>query len=286
LFVNQERPFGPHSIVWRFLGLAFTLFFVESISLLPYYISSSITGSDVLETRTLELSGFDRIRLDSIARQGSRFETDITCGKPYAVTVTMDDNIYRYLDIRLEGETLVVGLQSPALYQSISMVLNINLPRLISLDMCGCYAILHGSNPSENLDIFMNEGSQLWVDHLQTRALGVTLLNYSLLFGGFVSNTAVFDMSGGSNAWLWNGNCDTLKATLSGAGVAINELVAQDLDIVLREDSKASINVTNKLKAVLQGRAVFQYYGNPVTVNILSNPSATIHQESGLPPTP
>ena len=281
---SNKSSFGPQSIVWRFVALATALFFVECVSLLPYFSSAEIRGSQQLETRSFDLGGFTRIKLDAIAHLSSDIEVDITCGGDFSVSVSLDDNLYPYLRLKVENGTLLAGLQSPALYQGMNLKMRITIPALEDLELPNGFAILDGVNPAPYLSIFINEGSRLWLNHLQTASLELTMMNYSFALGALKCDTAVFKMSGGSNAWLWDGGCRTLRADLSGAGVAINEWPVQDADIVLREDSRASINVTGSLKAVLEGKALFQYYGKPVQVEIDSNPAAVIHQESGLVP--
>ena len=281
----RKSSFGPESIVWRFLALAIALFFVEGVAVLPYYGSGAITGSHNMETRRLDLTGFNRIRLDFIDGQSSNFEADITCGEDYSVSVTLDDNLYSYSKIRVEDKTLVIGLAAPARYDSMSMNVTITLPSLERLDMCTCYAKLDGSNPSEALSIHMDEGSQLWMDHLESQAIDLDLWNYSYIFGGFTSDTAAVNMYG-STAWLWKGACGRLTANLSGSKMTMNELPARDADITVRDGSSASINVTDNLHALLQGKSLLQYYGDPPVVAIRSNPAATVSREQGQSSSP
>jgi len=66
---------------------------------------SGVKGSRDLETRAFDLDDFDSVQLDGA------FDVSITVGEDQSVKVTLDDNLFEELDLRVDGRTLVLDFE-------------------------------------------------------------------------------------------------------------------------------------------------------------------------------
>ncbi len=69
------------------------------------YGGNVVTGSGRTVTQDYDFSGFTKVSI------GSAFQADIKQGESYATSVTVDDNLQQYLDVRVDGDTLRIGLK-------------------------------------------------------------------------------------------------------------------------------------------------------------------------------
>ncbi len=91
------------SATLRILGVLLAV--VMLAGCIPTMGGTVITGSGRGSTQEYDFSGFSKVNVSSAL--GRRFEQ----GDGYAVSVTIDDNLVEYLDVRVEGDTLHIGMK-------------------------------------------------------------------------------------------------------------------------------------------------------------------------------
>ena len=97
---------------------------------------SPLNGSGKLVQRNFELTNFDKIVLTDLAGK-----TAIEVGRPFSISIVIDDNLAPMLEVSVADGTLQVQLKgnhSNRLYvEQTNIVVNISLPSLVSLKQQG-----------------------------------------------------------------------------------------------------------------------------------------------------
>ena len=95
-----------------------------------YYGGPIIRGSGRIETRSLDLSGFNAVDVSYAIR------ANIKQGEFFSVSVSADDNLWDRLQVQTRGKTLQVQLQ-PGAYTNTHITAEITMPELSKLSLSG-----------------------------------------------------------------------------------------------------------------------------------------------------
>ena len=162
------------------------------------------------------------------------------------VTVEADDNIHEYLDVKVIGDRLYLGIQ-----RKYDIKGNATMKAYIATnDPIGMILASGASNIK-----FQNEliGQELYLE-----ASGASNINGDI----DVANLSLA-LSGASNMDI-EGKADDVYADLSGASSFYGyDNVMQDLDIELSGASTARVKVESTLKVNASGASSVSYKGNP-----------------------
>ena len=88
----------------------------------------AIRGSGELETRKFDYSDFTRLEV------GKAFEVEVRQSDSFNVVVTLDDNLFDYLNVSKSGETLEIRMKSGYGYISYTARVEITMSELHKLD--------------------------------------------------------------------------------------------------------------------------------------------------------
>jgi hypothetical protein len=170
-------------------------------------VPAGIVGSTHLTTRDMDLAGFDTIDASSA------FQVEVTQSDAYNVSVTANDNMWNQLDVRVDGNTLRLGLKPSLSLRNVTLRAKVSLPKLAGLNLSGASrATLNGFNSQDAVNMQLSGASRAT---LQGSATSLRL-----------------DASGASNADLSGFSVDKANVQLSGASRAnlkINESVDYDI---------------------------------------------------------
>jgi hypothetical protein len=192
---------------------------------------STITGSKDIVTRSFDYQGFSAID----ASHGFRLE--VTEGNTYSIMVSVDDNVVDRLNVKKDGDTLVVGLDQGN-YEFLSLEAKIIMPTLNSLEFSGgVYGDVSGFSSTHDFSLDLSGGS------------AVTIVGT----GGDLK----IDASGGSRLFL-------------------SEFIVDDVDAELSGGSSGSVYVGGRLDADVSGGAHLDYYGDPELGKIDTSSGASI----------
>ncbi|NER16634.1 head GIN domain-containing protein [Spongiivirga citrea] len=194
-------------------------------------------------TKTFEFDNYDAIDVSDDFKLTVSFSS-----KNSPITVEANDNIIQYVDVYKEGSTLYFRLKKRLGYTSWRGNL-----------------ILRASLTTTNIDAF-------YVSSDATVELTNTLSNSNLslnikgdgVFNGKL-NVDNFELNAKSDAQVnILGKVATMKAYLSSdAQLKARDLVVNDLEIELKSDSQARIQVRNTIDAYATSDASLRYLGNP-----------------------
>lgn len=177
-----------------------------------------VEGSGVAETRSYDLTGFDRIEI------GSAFEADVTVasGERFVVEVTTDGNLFDEIEVEVDGSTLRLGAVSGVRFDtSLGVEAIVVLPSLIAVEASGASKMVVEANDDEVREVEASGASRVSIADVDTDELSVEVSGASSTdFAGGVATTVDLSVSGASEADLSDLSVDTATVDVSGASDA------------------------------------------------------------------
>ncbi len=212
---------------------------VLAASLAGCFMSVSLEGSGFLVTQEEPLAGFDRVEASHA------FDVDVVQGAAFSVIVETDDNVVEHLDVRVEGDTLVLGLKRGSYsLRDVTLRADVTLPALTGIE-------LSGASRAHLTDIDTP-------DRFRASCSGASSLDGRLRAGD-----AEFGLSGASRVEL-TGGCDTLDLGLSGASNAqLLGFTAREADVSASGASQVRLHATDGLTVNASGASHVTYAGDP-----------------------
>ena len=237
-----------------------------------------------LETKQFDFSGFTGVDISSA------FEYEIVRADTYAVSITADSDLFKYIKVTQKGNMLKIGSDGfPYCWvwgRLAGLQATIAMPQLTELDISGAAdGTVSGFASAEDLDIKLSGASSLEMTYMAAGNIDFEISGASEVEGDIKAGGDVaFDMSGASdvNADIKAGG--DVDLDLSGAsrlelqGSAWNMIIeasgASNLDldsfavhdaaVNLSGASNATIMPDGKLDADLSGSSQLYYIGEPV----------------------
>ncbi len=197
-------------------------------------VSGGGGGANLTTTITFEFNNFTGV---SVA--GS-FSVSIVPG-PYSIRVTVDSGLHRQLDVREEGQLLIVGFEAGSNIQSETMTVEIVMPTLESISLAG--------------------------------ATVTTISDFS---GSFLE----VQLAGVATLEGQNVSYDLLMANVDAVSVLLMEDVSPlpAADVNVSAVSSATVNMMDG--AVLTGSAIatssISYYGSDVSITVATDLSSSV----------
>ena len=231
----------------------------------------SITGSSNIETREMDYSNFTKLEI------GNAFTADVSRGDSYFISITANDNLFQQLDIYQSGKTLHIGLKQPGIYVRTTQKVAIIMPELQELSLSGASnGEVHGFSTSEPVEFELSGASNLYLDDLEAGDTEFDLSGASEVSGNIKTADCSFSVSGASDVELGGSSAD-LDIEASGASkVRLADFPAGNVKINLGGASKATIDASGKLDAVLSGASELMYLGSPTLGSIEASGGSTI----------
>jgi hypothetical protein len=219
----------------------------------------SITGSGDLVLEAYDLADFTKVDV------GHAFDTTIARADEFSVAVTVDDNILENVDVRLDGDTLRIGMKGNDSYRNATMDAAVTMPALSHLKLSGASSAELGSFES-------NEPIKLELE-------GASRVDCSAM----TSESAIFDLEGASRADCRDVTTGETEVALQGASSLSLTGAGGDADvsakgasradmsgfpvanakIKLEGASRASVNTDGVLDVDLAGSSDVRYLGEP-----------------------
>lgn len=233
-----------------------------------------ITGSGNLTTRNMEYSDFTKIDI------GHAFEVEIIKADSYLVRITLDDNLYDYLDVTKRGDTLYITLRPNHLYTNATQKAFINLPDLHRLELSGASkADVRGFSNSHSMDFELSGASQMEISRMKAGDITLELSGASKASGSIVIADGTFDLSGASSIEL-EGSANDVYIDASGASRAsLSDFSVVNAEVDLSGASQATINASGQLAVDLSGASRLNYTGNPRLESVNVSGGSSISQK-------
>jgi len=233
-----------------------------------------VTGSGKLETREMDYSNFTK--LDA----GYAFQVEITRADSFFVSITLDDNLYDYLEVSQAGSTLRIRLKSGYSYLRTTQRAIITMPDLRGLNLSGASrGDVSGFSSTDSLDIDLSGASSLDIDGLTAGNTDFNISGASRVYGSIEIADGDFNVSGASTVEL-EGTATDVTMNVSGAStMRLRDFAVDDADIILSGASSATINASGSLDVNASGASGLTYTGNPTLGDIEVTGASTIRGE-------
>ena len=212
----------------------------------------SVTGSGVVVTKGLDLSGFDQVEVSGA------FVADVTRGDTYSVVVRVDENLEEHLRVQAAGRTLEVGLApSLSILGTATREVEITMPELARLELSGAtQGTISGFESTADLSVEVSGASKLG--------------------GDIQAGDARFEVSGASTVDL-SGSDGALVLDVSGASTAdLSDFAVDDANVEASGAGSATVNATGRLDAEASGASRIQYLGTPTLGRVESSGASTV----------
>jgi Putative auto-transporter adhesin, head GIN domain len=218
---------------------------------------NDITGSGVLETRKVEYADFTQLALS----QG--FQAYITQADSFSVGLTMDDNMYDYLDIKQMEGKLYIGLKGGS-YRDFTAKVNITMPELDSLELTAAStAELTDFRMEDPLGLELRASSIVVFSNVQAGSVQCMASGSSIVFGRIEMEDASFEIVASSTAQL-QGSAKTMSLDVISASVAnLAEFDVVDMNIEVTAASRGTVNVSGTLDLGVHSNSYLKYLGSP-----------------------
>ncbi len=271
---------------YRYMLVLFILLLFGLLGCDSVIDNESIEGSGNLITIEEPYSDF------AIIEAGSAFDVNISKGTEFSVTIRLDDNLKKYLDLSQEGKSLKIFLQEGKDYEDVTLEAEITLPDIEGVNFSGATSSLisgfeldHGisivlSGASKlsttltvtNININISGASNLIINGESTSINSVISGASNLTFINTINITenSTFVVSGASSVNL-HGMGTNMNANVSGASsLQSGGFPVVNADMNVSGASSSTIVVTGLLNATVSGASKLYYYGTPElgTINI------------------
>jgi hypothetical protein len=239
------------------------LLMVVAIGLTTFACSlGSIVGRGEVETRSFDFSGFTRVEVSST------FDAEIVRGDIFSITVTTNQNIFDYLALERDSDTLKIKLKAGS-YTVASLKARVTMPDLTSLNVSGASeATANGFSSSHNLDLMASGASRIELTDIKCANADIEVSGASRVTGSLESGDAKVDISGASTIDV-SGRGGKLDLTASGASHAsFDDFTTADTRVNFSGASSGNVKTSGKLDVQLSGASSLKYFGNPTLGDI------------------
>ncbi len=202
-------------------------------------VSSTLNGSGKIIDQDLEIKDFTTINAKGV------YNLIIQSGETYKVTVSLDDNLFKRLQVNMERKTLKLGIEAPTTFFPTTLKVTITMPKLLGLNLSGgARAAISGFKSPEDFTLFLSDKG--WLE------------------GSLVASHLTFHLSEGSKVALSGSG---LKLTLDAVGDSQLDMTQYGLmraDVKLDGSSVATLNVSGQLDVELRNKSKLFFSGNPI----------------------
>ncbi len=224
--------------------------------LLSGCLRPTVVGSGNVTDKQEELTGFNQLQVSNT------FKVKISQADKYRVVVHLDDNLYPYLRLKQTGQTLSIAMAPNQSYKvkRNSMVVEISMPELLSLDMSGA-----------------SSAEILGFD--SAKPLSIEASGASKVHGSIKASSLSADLSGASSLEL-KGSAQSLNLEASGASDAeLADFPVAQASASLSGASDATVQVTGKLDINTSGASTLAYLGEPTLGTTHSSGASSIRKK-------
>lgn len=217
-----------------------------------------VVGSGNLETRDFDQAGFSRLVI------ANAFEVEVVREDDHSISITLDDNLFEFLECEQKGDTLHIGMQPGQNYARVTRKATIALPGIESLALSGASkGKISGFSSPHPLQLELSGGSSLDLADMESGKTGLVLSGASGITGSINATDVALDISGASSVKL-EGSGDNAEIKSSGSSdVNLKDFPLLHADASLSGASDGFINVSSTLKARLSGASDLYYTGDP-----------------------
>jgi hypothetical protein len=198
----------------------------------------TVRGSGNVVARDIAVPSFSRLQV------ASAFEVTVSLGGQPSLTLHIDDNLDRHVNVGVDGDTLHIGLRRGTSVSDATLQAAVTAPSLARIQGSGSSRILLQNPPAG--------------DDLEVELSGASRLD-----GAAELRSMTAGLSGASELTL-SGRVGSVSASASGAShLALERLEIDALEVELSGASNAEVLVRRTISASLSGASSLRYRGSP-----------------------
>jgi hypothetical protein len=230
-----------------------------------------VTGSGNLVTREMDLSGFTRVAA------GSAFEVEIIQADSYNVSITADDNLFDYIRVDKDGDTLEIRLKPNYNYGFLTLRARVTMPSLYGLDLSGATkATVSGFDSSADFALDLSGASSVTMSEMSAGDMSLEASGASRVTGSIAAGDAEFDVSGASTVTLAGSANDIVIGASGASHVGLGDFPVDNAEVNLSGASRATVNPSGRLDVDLSGASNLSYIGEPTMGDISISGGSTM----------
>ena len=233
-----------------------------------------VVGSGNLETREMDFGNFTELDVSHA------FDVEVTRGDSYQVSITVDDNLWDYVDVHQTGQTVYIGLKGVHAFANVHLEADVTMPELRGLTLSGaCDGEVSGFSSAEPLDIDLSGASSLSMDNLVAGDMEFKVSGASKASGSIEIADGDFQVSGAGTIEL-EGSANNVSIEASGASRAkLADFPVNDATVDLSGASTATVNASGTIDADLSGASHLDYMGDATLGSVETSGASTISKK-------
>ena len=241
------------------------LFFIPSLACGAFTARPAI-GSGVIETQTIDISGFDRVLLEGFGN------VYIEQGESEYLSVQTDSNIIPLLDIKVQGRELRLGTKLGVdITPSESITYNLTVKSLNSISLAGSGNFEVEPMKSGDMTVSLPGSGNINIKGLKAGNLSVDLNGSgNITIKGIDAKTLDGSLKGSGDINL-AGHVNSQNVTINGSGNYLAGNLQTDIsDISIPGSAGATVWVKDELRVNISGSGDIHYFGKPTVSQSIS----------------
>ncbi|MDR1203414.1 MAG: DUF2807 domain-containing protein [Tannerellaceae bacterium] len=237
--------------------------------------AEKIKGNGSVITKEIQVSDFKSIAVGPGIECSSRFFNKNTYQSPVlnytqttatsALSVTMDENLFSYLEIKSDGNELLIRTPKGIAINPSKLEIKASSKELKKVAVSGCIDFVTANSlKSDRLDITISGASDVKINHsAQIERFNVSISGAGdLIVEELVCKELESNISGAGDIVL-KGKADKARFTVSGAGdIKAYDFIVKELECKVSGSGDAKIMATETLNATVSGAGDIRYKGN------------------------
>ena len=231
-----------------------------------------INGSGKIVTKEMSFTDFTYIEV------GSVFEVELIESGSYLTTITADDNLFDYIEVSQEGETLRIRLAPTYNYSGVTLKAEIALPKLSGLHLYGATnGTVKGFQSSNDFNLQLSGASYLDMN-MEAGDTKFEISGATRITGSLRARDTEFRVSEASKVEL-EGSANKMTLNASGAcKLNLADFPVDQADVTLSGASEVTVKVSGRLDVILTGASKLRYKGDPMIGNIMISDTSMIER--------
>ena len=226
--------------------------------------NETIKGNGNLVSRNFDVNAYDDLSVVLPAT------VNFTVAEEYTCSVRVDENIMDYLDIKVDGNELILKKQEKhknVNLRATSFVIDITAPSLANINLAGSGTV-NVLSPIEREQMEVNVAGSGDIVFDQAVTLQKIELNVAgsgdLVLNELAADKLIANVAGSGDMKVTRGTIREAEASVAGSGDIVLTCDIENLNADIAGSGDIKARVSGTLKYGIIGSGDISYYGNPV----------------------
>lgn len=233
----------------------------------------TIKGNGNVVTRVVDVTAFDGVSNSLSAT------VNFSISDKYSCTVSVDENIFDYLDIKVKDDDLLIGRkkgQKSITLQATQFVIEVTAPRLEDVNLAGS-GMFNALSPIEGKELDVNlagSGDIVFKETVTVQEIDLTVAGSGdLTCNELIAEKLDCNVAGSGDLKVARGKVRKAEAGVAGSGDIVLSCDIENLEANIAGSGDIKARVSGKLTYGIFGSGTIGYYGNPVVEGDKIGPS-------------